>query len=163
MKTEKLFENLPGRLGPKATVLKKLAAKTFLGSLYIEEGQKQVPRFWRESSCRSLWKITVYAHLFLPDKPLKDTDGEAEMVEDTRSSDFRLSTEKQLLLQDVLTWHVFPVVPKRVCRDTARQVVLAISWKTTAGQLCHYSEALSKQHSSNQASVTRSKDVLGSG
>ena len=113
MKTEKLFENLPGRLGSKATVLKKLAAKTFLGSLYIEEGQKQVPRFWRESSCRSLWKITVYAHLFLPDKPLKDTDGEAEMVEDTRSSDFRLSTEKQLLLQDVLTWHVFPVVPKR--------------------------------------------------
>ena len=73
MKTEKLFENLPGRVGPKETVLKKLAAKTFLGSLYIEEGQKQVPKFWRESSCRSLWKITVYAHLFLPDKPLKNT------------------------------------------------------------------------------------------
>ena len=59
MKTEK--QNLPGRLGLKATVLKKLAAKTSLGSLYVEEGQKQVPKFWRESSHRSFWKITIYA------------------------------------------------------------------------------------------------------
>lgn len=42
-------------------------------------------------------------HSFLPDKPLMDT----------RSADFQLSMEKQLLLQDVLTWHAFPVVPKR--------------------------------------------------
>ena len=54
-------ENLPRRLGPKATVLKKLAAQTFSGSLYIQEGQKQVSKFWRESSRRSFWKITIYA------------------------------------------------------------------------------------------------------
>ena len=52
-------------------------------------------------------------HSFLPDKPLMDTGRGSRVEKDTHSSGFRLSAEEQLLLPDVLTWHGFPVVPKR--------------------------------------------------
>lgn len=58
-------------------------------------------------------------HSFLPDKPLMDT----------RSADFQLSMEKQLLLQDVLTWHAFPVVPKR-----------SLPGHSQASDACHFLE-----------------------
>lgn len=110
MKTEK--QNLPRRLGPKATVLKKLAAKTSPGSLYVEEGQKQVPSSGVKVHIGPFGR-SLYMHSFLPDKPLMDTGRGSRVEKDTRSSGFRLSVEEQLLLPDVLTWHGFPVVPKR--------------------------------------------------
>ena len=65
------------------------------------------------------------------------------MVKETHWSTFRLSTEKQLLPPVALTWHRFLLSPSEFCQDTRGQVVLAISWKTTTGQLYNYSEALS--------------------
>lgn len=50
------------------------------------------------------------------------------MVKENTSTS-QLSTEKQQLLQDVLTWHLFPVVPKRSLRGHTR-----------ASGTCHFLE-----------------------
>lgn len=64
-----------------------------------------------------------------------------KLIVKTKTSTFQLCTgnaEIQKCAPVVLTWHLLPVVPSKVCQDTQGQVVLAISWKTTTRPTHNY-------------------------